>query len=97
MEIPKSLARRIELFREGAAAYQASDELFRIDSWVQVMLGQRLEPRSRHAVGRLMEPKQLGDALARLAANIEAAVARLPGHQPFLDSYCAKGIDSATS
>jgi len=97
MAIPESLARRIALFREGAAAYQASDELFRVDSWVQVMLGQRLAPRSHHAIGRMMQPKQLGDALARLAANMEAAVARLPGHQPFLDSYCAKGIDSATA
>ena len=44
-----------------------------------------------------MQPKQLGDALARLAANIEGAVARLPGHQAFLDSYCAKAIDSATA
>jgi tryptophan halogenase len=97
MEIPESLARRIALFREGAAAYQASDELFRIDSWVQVMLGQRLEPRSHHAVGRLMPPKQLGDALTRLAANIGAAVGKLPSHQTFLESYCAKAIDSATA
>jgi tryptophan halogenase len=89
MEIPESLAHRIALFRDGAAAYQASDELFRIDSWVQVMLGQRLEPRSHHAVGQKMQPQQLGDALARLAANIQGAVAKLPSHQASLDSYCA--------
>ena len=90
MEIPDSLARRIALFREGASAYQASDELFRIDSWVQVMLGQRLVPQSHHAVGRMMEPEQLRGALASLAANIRAAVDKLPQHQAFLDGYCSR-------
>ena len=90
MAIPESLAHRIDLFRDGASAYQASDELFRIDSWVQVMLGQRLAPRGHHAVGRLMRSEQLRDALAGLAGNIDAAVAKLPQHQAFLDSYCSR-------
>ena len=90
MEIPDSLARRIALFREGASAYQASDELFRIDSWVQVMLGQRIVPQSHHSVGLMMEPEQLRGALASLAANIRAAVDKLPQHQAFLDGYCSR-------
>ena len=48
MAIPDSLSERIELFREHALAYQSADELFRVDSWVQVMLGQKLKPRSWH-------------------------------------------------
>ena len=43
-EIPDSLAARIALFRDNAQAYQDAHDLFRVDSWVQVMLGQRLEP-----------------------------------------------------
>jgi tryptophan halogenase len=93
MAIPETLAHRIELFREGAGAYQASDELFRVDSWVQVMLGQRLEPRGHHAMGRLMQPEQLRDALALLKANIDTAVGQLPQHQAFLDKYCARAGD----
>ena len=89
MKIPDSLAQRIALFRDGALAYQAADELFRIDSWVQVMLGQGLVPSSRHAMARLMRPDQLRDALTRMAANIQAAVAKLPRHQAFLDTCCA--------
>jgi tryptophan halogenase len=89
MDIPDSLAHRIALFRDGAHAYQAADELFRTDSWVQVMLGQRLAPQGHHALGELMRPEQLREALARMAANIDAAVARLPQHQAFLDGFCA--------
>jgi tryptophan halogenase len=88
MEVPDSLAERIALFRESAQAYQAPDELFRTDSWVQVMLGQRLDPRAHHELARLMRPEQLRGALASIARNIDAAVAELPQHQAFLDSFC---------
>jgi tryptophan halogenase len=88
MEVPDSLAERIALFRESAQAYQAPDELFRTDSWVQVMLGQRLEPQAHHELARLMRPEQLRGALANIARNIDAAVAALPRHQAFLDSFC---------
>ncbi len=88
MELPDSLAERIALFRQSAQAYQAPDELFRTDSWIQVMLGQRLEPRSHHALARLMRPEQLQGALASIARNIDTAVAAMPQHQAFLDAYC---------
>ena len=89
LDIPASLAERIALFREGANAYQAADELFRTDSWVQVMLGQRLTPRSHHAMGQLMSPERLRTALAGAAEKVRQAVARLPAHQAFLDSVSA--------
>lgn len=89
MEIPASLARRIALFRENAQAYQASDELFRVDSWVQVMLGQGNRPRGHHHLARLMPPGQLGHALGDLKANIAGRVAQMPAHQDFLQRYCA--------
>lgn len=89
MDIPESLAHRIELFRNNALAYQASDELFRIDSWVQVMLGQRLEPRSYHHVAKLMPPEQLRQALEGIGGNIAQAVAKLPDHQAFLAGWCS--------
>lgn len=87
MKIPDTLAERIALFRENAHAYQAQDQLFRIDSWVQVMLGQRLEPRGHHLVGRLMPPAQLREALGDLKSNIAAAVAQLPPHEQFVTAY----------
>jgi tryptophan halogenase len=91
MAIPDSLSERIELFREHALAYQASDELFRVDSWVQVMLGQGLKPRSWHKLGQLMTDAQLRKALTDLKGNIAKAVAGMPAHQAFLDQYCGTG------
>jgi tryptophan halogenase len=93
MEIPDTLAERIALFREDAQAYQASDDLFRVDSWVQVLLGQRLRPRGFHQLARMIPPAELRGALDKLRADIAAAVARMPAHEQFLREYCAAPAD----
>jgi tryptophan halogenase len=87
MAIPDTLAERMELFREHAHAYQDSHDLFRVDSWVQVMLGQGQPPRSYHHVARLMPEDRLHEALATLRANIARSVTRMPAHGQFLDQY----------
>ncbi|MDP5279686.1 tryptophan 7-halogenase [Sphingomonas sp. DG1-23] len=91
MEIPASLAQRMAVFRAHAHAWQDGGDLFRVDSWVQVLLGQRLAPRSYHRLARMMGAAELRDALQGLKTNIDAAVARLPSQQEFLASYCAAG------
>lgn len=88
MAVPDSLTERIELFRESAQLHRNADELFRTDSWVQVMLGQRLEPETYHPMGRLMGESKLRQSLDGLKNNIRQAVDRLPAHQAFVERYC---------
>ena len=88
LDIPDTLAARIALFKENAYAYQAEDELFRVDSWIQVMRGQRIKPRGYHRMGHLMTEDQMKRALGGLQKNIANAVASMPTHQAFLDQYC---------
>jgi tryptophan halogenase len=88
LKIPDTLAERIELFRESALAYQATDEMFRVESWMQVMLGQRLRPRGYHHMGRMLGPERLKRALETLAGSISGAVEKMPTHREFLSSYC---------
>ena len=90
MPVPDSLAQRIALFRESAQVYQAAGELFQTDSWLQVLLGQRVRPEGFHHMGRLMPAQQLKAALDDLKRNVDSAVARLPHHQAFLDGYGAE-------
>ncbi|MEI9850920.1 MAG: tryptophan halogenase family protein [Sphingomonas sp.] len=97
MKVPDTLQQRIELFRENAQAYQANEELFRVDSWLQVMIGQRLQPRAYHHLARLTQPEQLRAALASLRTNIASAVAGMPSHQDFLDSYCPATTEPANA
>lgn len=88
MEIPDSIANRIALFRDDARAYQTTDDLFKIDSWVQVLRGQRMEPRNFHQLARMMPPDELKKALADIKDSIAATVAKMPSHQQFIRSYC---------
>lgn len=93
MDIPESLAHRIQMFRESAHAWQVEGELFRVDSWTQVMLGQGIKPEHYHHVTKAMSDQDLSQFLNGLKASISQAVARLPGHQEFIDQYCKAGGD----
>ena len=88
MQIPDSLAQRISMFKEYAHAYQADGELFRVDSWTQVMFGQGIMPEHYHQSTRAMKEKDLTQFLSTLRTSISQAVARLPSHQEFVNQYC---------
>jgi tryptophan halogenase len=88
-DVPDSLAARIELFRESAMAYQGSNDLFRIDSWNAVMMGQGVMPQDYHHMPAVMPSADLERALSDLRAGIAAQLAKLPSQAEFLARYCA--------
>jgi tryptophan halogenase len=88
MDIPDSLAHRIELFKQNAHAFQANGELFRVDSWTQVMFGQGIVPQSYHQFVDTMSDKELPLFLNSLKQKIQLGLEKLPSHQAFIDNYC---------
>ncbi|MET0246172.1 MAG: tryptophan halogenase family protein [Sphingomonas sp.] len=88
MDVPETLKQRMEAFRDGAIAYQENVDLFRVDSWVQVLMGQGLRPESYHQLAKMMPPAELRQALSGLKETVAGAVAKLPAHDAFLGSYC---------
>ncbi|WP_188150877.1 tryptophan halogenase family protein [Teredinibacter waterburyi] len=88
MDIPDSLAQRIELFKEYGHIFQLDGELFRIDSWTQVMLGQGIVPKQYHHVTQTMTDRELQSFLAAIKNGINQAVEKLPAHHDFIKSYC---------
>jgi tryptophan halogenase len=89
MEIPETLQHRIDLFKQSAHAYQANGELFRVDSWTQVMFGQRLMPEHYHHLAQTMSEKDLQRFLTSMKMAINQAVEKLPMHSDFVKQYCA--------
>jgi len=89
MDIPDTLADRIALFRDSGYVYQAPDDLFRVASWLYVMVGQGVMPQNYHHMGALLGDQRLRGALESLKSNIAGAVARMPEHKEFLEQYCA--------
>jgi len=92
IDVPDTLRERIAVFAESAHAWQASDDLFRVDSWIQVMLGQRLQPRSWHQVAQLMAPGQLKTMLDGIRRQVAQRVSGLPSHQAFVERYCGEEV-----
>ena len=84
MTIPDSLTERIELFLKTAGAWQGQDDLFRIDSWVSVMLGQGIVPRAHHRIASIINGQELQASFDDLSRGIAQTVRTLPRHQDFL-------------
>jgi tryptophan halogenase len=63
--------------------------VFRTDSWLQVMLGQRLEPQGYHHMPHMLSDERLRAMLDMLKSNIAATVENMPTHKDFLEQFCA--------
>lgn len=88
MEVPDSLARRMELFRRTGKVFREQDELFTEIAWQQVMIGQGLEPGDYHPLADALSKEQLDKLLDDIKMIIDETVSRLPGHEQFLQQYC---------
>jgi len=88
MPIPNSLTHRIDLFRESARVFKVPTELFGENSWIQVMLGQGLNPEQYHPVVDVMSDEELTRFMKGIKSQVTATVAKLPNHQVYVQQYC---------
>lgn len=93
MDIPDTLRHRLELYRENGIVFKGDEDLFRIDSWIQVLRGQGLFNEGYHHLGRLMETATLRNNLETYAAGVQRTVDQLPKHADFVARYCAMPND----
>src|SRR6185312_6710544 len=89
MEIPETLARRIELFRRTGLIFREADELFTETGWLQVMLGQRIEPRHHQPLADELEDSKLQAFLSDIRTLVSRAVAPMPAHDAFAAKTCS--------
>ena len=88
MEIPDTLAQKIELFRETGRVFRRNEELFAENSWVQVMMGQGIVPRAWHPIAEKLPDHELEKLLTAIRDNVERSVAGLPAHAAYVERYC---------
>jgi tryptophan halogenase len=89
MSIPPELEANIDLFRDSGRFYRNADELFADISWIEVMLGQRIEPRAYHPLVDLVPAEDVYRFVDGVAQTIERCVDAMPTHQAFIDRCCA--------
>jgi tryptophan halogenase len=90
MDIPASLKHRIELFKETGRVFRIPNELFAENSWIQVMLGQGIMPKSHHQTADLMGDEELKAFLGGIKGRIDRTVVQLPTHQAYVERYCGR-------
>lgn len=84
MQIPDSLAYRIELFRERGVVAQYREGMFLDASWLAVFFGQNVIPHHYDPSSDRVDPESLAAHLAGIGAEYAQAVGSMPQHEEFL-------------
>jgi len=92
MDIPASLQHRMDLFRDSGRVFEAEGDIFRENSWTQVMLGQGIEPKSYHPIVDMMDEQELRQFMQIQAHKVDQVLQQLHTHQEFINRYCLTAV-----
>lgn len=84
MDVPESLARRLDMWQRRGRIFRENAELFTMPSWVAVMLGQNISPQTHDPIADTLDPDKVAAAMMRMREEYRATAERLPGHEEFL-------------
>jgi tryptophan halogenase len=88
MAAPETLQHKVDLFRSSGRVSLFDDEHFGEESWVSVLLGQGVLPRTHDPLADVTDDDELRSGLVRMQRVIEDAVQSLPTHREFLERAC---------
>ena len=95
MPIPELLEQKIELFRQTGRVFRKNEELFVENSWVQVMMGQGITPRSYHPIAEKLSDEELTRLLGTIRDMVAGTVKSLPEHAAYVSQYCGNSRAAA--
>ncbi|HEX8484346.1 tryptophan halogenase family protein [Sphingomonas sp.] len=84
MDVPDSLARKIDLFRAKGRLFRDGLELFATTSWVSVCLGQHIVPQEYEPAADALDPGKVAMALEQMRRGYLETAQALPSHADFL-------------
>ncbi len=87
MSVPDSLTQKMELFREAGRIFRYEDELFTRPSWVAVMVGQNLMPRTVDPIVDSLDAQEIARSLGSMQSAMMAASQKMETHESFLKKY----------
>jgi tryptophan halogenase len=88
MDVPVSLAERLDIYRASGRVLREPDELFTKTSWLAVMEGQGVVALDDDPLALTVPDDQAVASLARISANATAAVGAMPAHADFIAANC---------
>jgi tryptophan halogenase len=95
IEVPATLAEKIELFRANARIVRVNEELFTEPGWLQVMLGQGIVPSGYHPLADSISDTQLAEFLSLSRLHAGRVAAAMPDHAAFVAAQCGPHAEGA--
>ena len=89
MEIPDTLAAKIELWRGKARNFREQADLFTEESWIAVLMGQGIVPQSFDPLVHALPVPETGRFMRHLRDVIGKTAAAMPSHGDFIAQHCA--------
>ena len=88
MSITPELREKMDLFRDSGQFYRNAEEMFGDVSWIEVMLGQGVQPAGYHPLVDQVPDADLFRFVEGVGKTISNCVDLMPAHQQFIDRYC---------
>jgi tryptophan halogenase len=95
MQVPDSLADKLQLWRNASRIEKYSDGLFYDASWIAVYVGQGMLPERHDPRTALADPNMLARATQRLREAVAQEVAAMPDHRAYLTAEAARLAQAA--
>lgn len=89
MDVPDSLASKLELYASNGRIFREDNELFDETSWLAVMHGQGLTPQGYHPIVDTFPEEEVDRRLKHIASVIEKSVETMPMQSEFIAQHCA--------
>jgi tryptophan halogenase len=89
MAIPDSLRHRLELFRANGRLFREGEELFAEVGWLQVLLGQGVDPAGHDPLADGLAPNDLDEFLMLARRHAAQVAGRMLAHEDFIAAHCA--------
>lgn len=86
---PDSLQARIDLFRSYGRIEREDNELFPIQSWLYVLVGQNVMPSGYDPLADMLDPQAIQTNLDDIRKVVRKCAEAMPQHQEFINQHCS--------
>jgi tryptophan halogenase len=86
---PDSLQARIDLFRSYGRIEREDNELFPVQSWLYVLVGQNVMPSGYDPLADMLDPQAIQTNLDDIRKVVRKCAEAMPLHQEFINQHCS--------
>jgi tryptophan 7-halogenase len=88
MNLPETLTRKIELFRQCGVIVREQEELFTEVAWLQVLVGQGIEPQAHHPLADQLSEADLTEYMRAIELLYAREAGAYASHGDFISRHC---------